>query len=68
MQRPKLLNVLFAPWFLTNLYFLPSKIFPNKIVPNVPRNILRNHPFSFLALFWIVSLISFNNKPESSRD
>ena len=33
----------------------------------MPNNILRNPPFCSLASFWIVSITSFNNKPESSR-
>ena len=46
----------------------PAKVFPNKLAPNVMSNILRNPPFCSFALFWIVSLTPFNNKPESSRD
>ena len=43
-------------------------MFPYKLAPSVPSNILRNPPFGSLASFWIVSLTRFNNKPESSRD
>ena len=47
---------------------LPANIFPNKLAPNVPNNILRNTLFCSLTSFQIVSLAPFNNKPESSRD
>ena len=47
---------------------LPAKISPNKLVPNVPNNLLRNPRFCFLPSFWVFSLTPFNNKPESSRD
>ena len=47
---------------------LPANIFPNKLAPSVPSNILRNPPFYFFASFLVVSLTPFNNTPESSRD
>ena len=47
---------------------LPANIFPNRLAPNVPNNILRNPPFCSLASFLIVSLTPSNNNPESSRD
>ena len=47
---------------------LPANIFPNRLTPNVPNNILRYSPFYSLASFLIVSLTPSNNIPESSRD
>ena len=47
---------------------VPANIFPTKLAPNVPYNILRNPPFCSFALFSFVSLTPYNNKPESSRD
>ena len=46
----------------------PANIFPNILVPNVPYSILRNPPFCSFASSFIISLTSFNNNPESSRD
>ena len=46
----------------------PATILLNKRISNVPSSILRNRQFCFLTSFWIVSVTSFNNKPESSRD
>ena len=45
----------------------PVKRFPNKLASNVPNNILRYPPFCYFTSFWTVSVIPFNNKPESSR-
>ena len=47
---------------------LPVKIFPNRLTPSVPNNILRNRPLCSSASFWIVSLTPSGNKQESSRD
>ena len=47
---------------------LPSNIFSNKFAPNIPNKIPRNPHFYPFALFCIVSLTPFNDKPESSRD
>ena len=47
---------------------VPANIFPTKLAPNVPYNILRNPPFCSFALFSFFSLTPYNNKPESSRD
>ena len=47
---------------------LPTNIFPNKRVPNVSNNMLRNPPFSSFALFAIVSLTPSNNNRQSLRD
>ena len=46
----------------------PVKRFPNKLAPKVPNNIPRNPPFCYFASLLIVSLTSFNNNPDSSRD
>ena len=47
---------------------LSANIFPNKLVSNVPNNILRNPPFCPFASFLIVSVTPSNNNQESSRD
>ena len=47
---------------------LPAKVFPSKLAPSVPNDILRNPPFYSLASFWIVLITPFNNKPDSSRN
>ena len=47
---------------------LPANVFPNRLAPNVPNNILRNPPLCSLASILIVSLIPSNSIPESSRD
>ena len=51
---------LIVPW--------PVNRFPNKLAPNVPINVPRNPPFSSFALFLIVSLKPFINKPDTLRD
>ena len=45
---------------------LPVIRFPNKLVSNMPNNILRNPPFCSFASFLVVSLTHFINKPDSS--
>ena len=67
IPRPCLFDFLFSLTFFT-IAPLQAKIFPNKLVPNVSSNILRNHPFCSLASFWSFWLTLSNNKPESSRD
>ena len=54
---------------------LPSLIVPlsvkkisNKLVPNFSNNIPRNPPFCSFALFLIVLLTLYINKPDSSSD
>ena len=47
---------------------MPADIFPNKLVPSVPSNTLRNPPFCSFASSFIVLLSPFNSIPESSRD
>ena len=47
---------------------VPANIFPTKLAPNVPYNILRNPPFCSFALFSFFSLTPYKNKSESSRD
>ena len=47
---------------------LPANRFPNKPVPNVPDNILKNSPFRSFVSFLIVSLTPFVNKPDYLRD
>ena len=42
--------------------------FPNKLTPNVPKTMPRNPPLCSFALFLIVSLTPFDNKPDSLRD
>ena len=44
---------------------LPVDRFPNKLVPNVHNNILRNPPFCSFASFLIISLTPFINKADS---
>ena len=34
---------------------LLATIFPNKLAPNVPYNVIRNHPFCSFASFLIIS-------------
>ena len=41
---------------------LPVNRFSDKLVPNVPNNMLRNPSFCYFALFSIVSLSPFTNK------
>ena len=47
---------------------MSANIFPNKLAPSVPINILRNPPSCSFASSFIVSLTPFNSIPESSRD
>ena len=47
---------------------LPVNRFPNKLAHEVPNNILRNPSFCSFASLLIVSLTSFINKPDYSRD
>ena len=47
---------------------LPVNRFSNKLAAKVTNNIPRNSPFCYFALFLIVSLTPFINKPDSSRD
>ena len=47
---------------------LPFDRFPNKLAPNVPTNILGNLWFCCFTSFLIVLLMSFIDKPDSSRD
>ena len=47
---------------------LPFNIFSNQLAPNVPISIPRNAPFCSSALFSIVLLTLFINKPASPRD
>ena len=42
-------------------------MFPHKLAPNVPNNVLRNPRFCFFVSFSIVLVILFNKTLESSR-
>ena len=42
--------------------------FPNKIAPDAANDIQRNHAFCSFASFPILSITSFFNKLDSSRD
>ena len=57
---PRPFSALFTP--------RPVKRNPNKLAPNVPNNILRNPAFCSFTSFYTVSVTTFNNKPEFSRD
>ena len=46
---------------------LPVNRFPNKLIPDVPNNILKNPPFYFFALFLYFLLRFFINKSDSLR-
>ena len=49
----------------------PDKLFvnksPSKLTPNVPNNILKNHPFCSFVSFLIVSVTPFSKIFESSK-
>ena len=47
---------------------LPVNRFLNKLLPDVPKNILTNLPFCTFYSFLIVLLAPFINKPDTSRD
>ena len=47
--------------------FPPLNKLPNKLAPNVPSNILKNHPLCSLVSFSIVLLTPFYKIPEFSR-
>ena len=55
------------PWLLAIVPF-PVNKFPNKLGVNGHCNILKNLPFCTFASFSVVSLTSFINKPDSSKD
>ena len=44
-----------------------ANIFPYELVPNVPNNMPRNHPFCFSASFLVDLLTPFIDKLEYSR-
>ena len=50
------------------IVILPVNRFPNKLAPNVPNNILKNHPFCYFTSFVVVSLTPFINKLNSSSN
>ena len=47
---------------------LPVNIFPDELAPKMPNNIPWNPPFCSFALFLIVLLMPFLNKPDYLRD
>ena len=47
---------------------LPANRFPDKLVPNITDNMLRNPPFYSFASFSFVSLTPYFNKSDSPRD
>ena len=58
------LIVLLLAW----INHLPATAFPNKVVANVPNNMLGNPTFCFFASFSIVLPTHFTNKPDPLRD
>ena len=56
-----------CPQFIALIPF-PGNRFPNKLVSNVPNNMLKNPPFHYFASISIVSPTPFINKPDSSKD
>ena len=61
-------KIMFLRTVLALIGPLPVKRFPNKLAPKVSNNIPRNYSFCSFASFLIVSLMSFINHPDSSRD